>query len=368
MKTLRSVLSLYWSHYPGWFASGLAIAFISALASIALMATAGWYLGATAMSGVAATGGALAFNTVFPGFLIRAAALTRTFGRYGERVLTHDATFRFLARMRLYVYDGIAQLPFRRLRDFRSGELLARLTADIDALDGLYLRVILPLSTAILATVALLVLLHGFDAMLAVSIGVILLLALVLLPLQAARVGVRLGRRIAVSTEALRLRYIDLLRGQVELIMAGRLGDQVASIQKASAKIRDLQEELSSQDLRGRMMISLAGGLALVSALVFGGLAYERGDLNEPFFLLAVLATLALTELFAPIRRGLLDIGKALYAGQRILPLLADPAKEVESEFEDHGPITLEIDRIDFAYSDEAALILEDFSLSLAFR
>ncbi|HAT85605.1 MAG TPA: hypothetical protein DCS30_06455, partial [Rhizobiales bacterium] len=257
MKTIFAILRLYWQHYPGWFMAGIGIAYVTALASITLMATAGWFLGATALAGVT---GAVVFNTVYPGFLIRTAALTRMAGKYAERVITHDATFRFLARLRLYVFDGISQLPFRRLRDFRSGELLARLTADIDALDGIYLRVILPLSTAVLTCLALIFILHGFNAPIAFAAGGILLLALIILPIQAGKVGVRLGRRIAFTSEALRLRYIDLLRGQMELVMAGRIGDQVSSITKAASRIRDLQAELAAHDLKGRALITLAGG------------------------------------------------------------------------------------------------------------
>ena len=365
MKVLSAILRLYWRHYPGWFFWGLMLALISALASIALMAVAGWYLGATLTAGASAAGSVVAFNTVYPGFPIRAAAFTRTFGRYGERVLTHDATFRFLAKLRLHVFDGIAQMPFRRLRDFRSGELLARLTADIDALDGLYLRVVLPLVTALLATLLLLLGLHWLNAPMAAVVGIIILATLIILPSQAARIGVRLGRRIAFANEALRLRYIDLLRGQVELIMAGRLGHQIASIQRAADKIRQLQDQLSHHDLLGRALIQISGGLALVSVLLIGGWAYEAGQISAPMLLLALLAVLALTELFGPIRRGLLDIGRSLYAGQRILPLMAEPISEPDSSITDQGPISLELNRVDFSYSPQAELILEDFSLTL---
>ncbi|MCT4654912.1 MAG: thiol reductant ABC exporter subunit CydC [Cohaesibacter sp.] len=362
MKTIFAVLRLYWQHYPGWLLAGIGIAYVAAIASIILMATAGWFLGATALAGLS---GAVAFNTVYPGFLIRTAALARMAGKYGERVITHDATFRFLARLRLYVFDGISRLSFRKLRDYRSGELLARLTADIDALDGIYLRVILPLSTALLACLALIFILHGFHAILAFVAGGILLAAILILPTQAGRIGVKLGRRIAFTSEALRLRYIDLLRGQMELVMAGRLSDQVSSITKAASKIRDLQGDLSAHDLRGRALMTLAGGLALVAALLIGAWAYEAGSLSGPMVLLAVLSVFAMTELLVPIRRGLLDIGRAIYAGQRILPLLAEPAQEPEPTLEEGGPISLKLDHVRFAYSQTASPIIDDLSFSL---
>ncbi|SNZ06938.1 thiol reductant ABC exporter subunit CydC [Cohaesibacter gelatinilyticus] len=362
MKTIFAILRLYWQHYPGWFMAGIGIAYVTALASITLMATAGWFLGATALAGVT---GAVVFNTVYPGFLIRTAALTRMAGKYAERVITHDATFRFLARLRLYVFDGISQLPFRRLHDFRSGELLARLTADIDALDGIYLRVILPLSTAVLTCLALIFILHGFNAPIAFAAGGILLLALIILPIQAGKVGVRLGRRIAFTSEALRLRYIDLLRGQMELVMAGRIGDQVSSITKAASRIRDLQAELAAHDLKGRALITLAGGAALVVTLAMGALAFEAGNLSGPMVLLAVLSVFAMAELLVPIRRGLLDIGRVLYAGQRILPLMAEPEPLPEPCLFDLGPVTLKVDDVRFAYSKQAAPIINDLSFNL---
>lgn len=362
MKTLGSVLRLYWKHYPGWLLIGIGVAYLTAIASITLLATAGWFLGATALAGAT---GALAFNTVYPGFLIRTAALTRTVSRYAERVVSHDATFRFLARMRLYVFDGIAQMPFRRLRDFRSGELLARLTADIDALDGLYLRVVLPLSTAFLAVLVLFFVLFGFNPPLALATGGILLASITIMPLHAGRIGVLLGRRLAFTSEALRLRYIDLMRGHLELIMAGRLGDQQASVAKAAKRIKTLQNELNGHDLRGRAIMSIASGLALVTALIMGAAAYEAGDFTAPLVLLAVLAVFTMTELLVPIRRGLLDIGKVIYAGQRVLPLMEEQAPEIENDLSDRGDVELAVNEVTFAYSDHAEPIFKDFNLSL---
>lgn len=362
MKSLLAILRLYWKHYPAWFLVGILVAYLTALATLTLMSTAGWFLGATALAGVA---GAVGFNTVFPGFLIRTSALTRTVSRYAERVLTHDATFRFLARMRLFVFDGISQMPFRRLRDFRSGELLARLTADIDALDSIYLRVILPLSTALLATLTLFLLLLGLDGLLALVVGAILFSAVIILPWRAGDIGVKLGRRIAFSSEALRLRYIDLLRGQTELIMAGRLGDQIGSITRAAGSIRSLQADLVKHDLRGRALISLGAGLALVAALLLAALAYEAGNMSAPLVLLALLAVFSIGEMLGPIQRGLLDIGRAIYSSQRVLPLIDDPAEEDTSLLVDHGPVDLNITSLQFAYSEHALPILKDFDLSL---
>jgi ATP-binding cassette subfamily C protein CydC len=151
----------------------------------------------------------------------------------------------------------------------------------------------------------------------------------------------------------------------MELVMAGRIGDQVSSITKAASRIRDLQAELAAHDLKGRALITLAGGAALVVTLAMGALAFENGDLSGPMVLLAVLSVFAMAELLVPIRRGLLDIGRVLYAGQRILPLMAEPEPVPEPCLDDLGPVTLKIDDVRFAYSKQATPIINDLSFNL---
>ncbi|VEA36792.1 transport ATP-binding protein CydC [Salmonella enterica subsp. enterica] len=73
---------------------------------------------------------------------MRGAAITRTAGRYFERLVSHDATFRVLQHLAyLYLQQTFTALP-RGLARYQQGELLNRIVADVDTLDHLYLRVI----------------------------------------------------------------------------------------------------------------------------------------------------------------------------------------------------------------------------------
>jgi ATP-binding cassette, subfamily C, bacterial CydC len=74
------------------------LAIVTLLASIGLLALSGWFLAASALAGLA---GLLTFNYMLPAAGVRGAAIIRTAGRYAERVVSHDATFRVLSHLRV---------------------------------------------------------------------------------------------------------------------------------------------------------------------------------------------------------------------------------------------------------------------------
>ncbi|HWT09413.1 MAG TPA: thiol reductant ABC exporter subunit CydC, partial [Roseomonas sp.] len=147
-----------WRGHAGWLVAGVAMAVLSALAGVALLV-----LAARVISGAVAQGRADA--VVVAGFgvaallWLRPVMLFRPVARYLERLLTHEATFRALAMMRVWFFTRLAQRLPAGLGLRRAGDLLGRLVADVEALDGLYLRVIVPgaASLAVVLTLALVV-------------------------------------------------------------------------------------------------------------------------------------------------------------------------------------------------------------------
>ncbi|MDP1971303.1 MAG: hypothetical protein Q8K42_10275, partial [Methylobacter sp.] len=154
MKDLWFFLKLFKPH-GAWLAGGISLSLLTALASIALLTLSGWFVSASAIAGlIAIDGNTLVFNFMLPAAQIRALAISRTLGRYGERVVTHEATFRVLAGIRSWFFQQLIPLVPGRLSALRSGDLLSRMTADIDALDALYLRLLAPAVVAAIGITA----------------------------------------------------------------------------------------------------------------------------------------------------------------------------------------------------------------------
>src|SRR5207244_4007536 len=130
-------------------AAGLTVgAFV---AGAALLALAGWFIAASAVAGLAVT---TTFSFLYPSAAIRALALARTAGRYGERISTHSVTLKLVGRLRVTLFERALALPRDRVAALRSSNLLGRITADTDAVDNVLLRSAFPAIVAATALIA----------------------------------------------------------------------------------------------------------------------------------------------------------------------------------------------------------------------
>jgi ATP-binding cassette subfamily C protein CydC len=231
-RDLRLVLRPFLAAQPRPLLLGGLLAAVTVLFGMALLGLSGWFITATALAGLhAAT--AFTFDVFMPSAGIRLLALGRTASRYGERLVTHDATFAVLAALRVRLFRGWARPEAARALLMRPARLLFRLTADIDALESLYLRLLVPaaaaLGAALLAGTVL-----GF---MHVGMGVALALWLVVagwgIACAVARRAHRPSVRRAHAIEALRARAVDLVAGQTDLVMAGRIDAQRDALMNA---------------------------------------------------------------------------------------------------------------------------------------
>ena len=139
----------------GWMLAGLGLATVTLLANFGLLAISGWFLAATAAAGLAGFAAQNAFNFFTPSAMVRFFATLRVGSRYAERLVTHEATFRLLADLRVWFYTRLEPLAPAVLQTQRTADLLNRIVTDIDTLNLFYLRVFVPVLTAIAAGLAM---------------------------------------------------------------------------------------------------------------------------------------------------------------------------------------------------------------------
>ncbi|MCB1417427.1 MAG: ABC transporter ATP-binding protein, partial [Nitratireductor sp.] len=149
---MLAIMQRIWSREWWSLTRGTVLMAIVVLAGIALLGLSGWFITAAGMAGLAGIG--IGFDMFRPSAGVRFLALGRTAARYGERMLTHDATLRSLARLRVQLLSALASTPFARLPALRASKQLNRITQDVDALDGIALRLFIPAISAALALLA----------------------------------------------------------------------------------------------------------------------------------------------------------------------------------------------------------------------
>ncbi|WP_313473066.1 heme ABC transporter ATP-binding protein/permease CydC [Rouxiella badensis] len=363
MKILLPYLALYRRHWVR-MALGVVLAIITLLASIGLLSLSGWFLAASALAGLA---GLYSFNYMLPAAGVRGAAIFRTAGRYAERLASHDATFRVLAHLRVFTFSRLLPLSPGGLAGFQKAELLNRLVADVDTLDHLYLRVISPLTAALVVIVGITLGLSYLDLQLALTLGGIMLALLVLLPIIFYRAGQPIGRDLTQLRAEYRTQLGGWLQSQSELVIYGVESprrQQLDDIERRWLNRQAQQAKLSA--LSQALMIAASGlTLCLLLWLAAGGV----GSLPEPGALLAlfVFTPLAAFEALGPVAGAFQHFGQVMASAERVTQIISQRPAVV-------FPVTgasvlpeasISIQGVSFAYPNQPLPVLEDISLDI---
>ncbi|OCJ07131.1 thiol reductant ABC exporter subunit CydC [Rhizobium sp. AC27/96] len=364
LTALIPVIKLFWIERGASLALGAGLSALAMLAGGGLLGLSGWFITASAFAGLAVTS-AMVFDVFAPSAGIRMLAIGRTATRYGERIVTHDATLKALAALRERLFRGWAAPAAASSMIRRPAKLLFRLTNDVDALDSLYLRVLVPAVVAVLAAIAVTIALCFIDPMLGGLAGLWLVTICLGLSLVAARMALKPGRRRAHAMEALRARSIDLVAGQTELAMVAQLQAQQQTIAEADRRLTQADDALNRIDSAVAAGFSLASTLLLTATLLTVALLAKAGTIGAPAAAFALLIAFAATEPFAAMRRGALELGRTLLAAKRIAPRLSPVATAQKIAVPEAG-WAFKVENAVAGHEGAARPVLPGLSLSLA--
>lgn len=310
----------------GWMAAGVALALLSTLSGIGLLAVAGHFITSMALAGA----GGVAINYYTPAALIRLFAILRTGGRYAERLVTHEATLRGLARLRVWLFARLVPLAPAGLGELRSAELFSRLRADVDALEHAYLGVLIPLLVAVAVVLMVLATALFYLPVLVLPLLSLFVAGGVLLPGWTLRRGRAPGAVLVRCTEAMRSLAADGLRGRAELALYGAESAHAERTAAVATRQRQAQRQVERLQALGSAGVMLAAQLSVVCALLFGLTALREGTLAAPDLTLLVLLALAVFEAVAPLPEAWAQLGVTLACAHRVFALADTPVPVVE--------------------------------------
>ncbi|MBB2155998.1 thiol reductant ABC exporter subunit CydC [Gluconacetobacter diazotrophicus] len=223
------IMALWHRRAPRMIAGGV-LSLLALMAGLILMRGAGARL-AGLVSGLVVVGVVL----------LRASGVARVVLRYVERLVTHDAMFRALADIRVWFFRRLAGGAAAGLGFRRAGDLLSRLVSDVEALDGLYLRILVPLAGACLILPFLVLAVAPVDPTLAAIVGGLFVAGAFLLPLAAAMLGRREGALLTHRLAGLRIGVLDLVTGLREIRAFGAEGRVLSHVRARDASLLDGQ-------------------------------------------------------------------------------------------------------------------------------
>jgi ATP-binding cassette, subfamily C, bacterial CydC len=334
---------------------------LTILFGVGLMATAGYLI-----SRAAERPAVLSLTAAIVG--VRFFGLARPVTRYLERLASHDVALRSLGNARARIYERLAPLSPAQLQDRRHGDLLTRFVADVDSLQNLYLRGLLPPVVAVAAGAGAVGVIAAILPAAAVVLAVGLLVAGFAVPAGAATLASRSSRRQAAARGALGAELVETLSGSEELVVFGRRDDRVERLRAADSDLVRVARRAAAADGTGDGLRLLVTGLTVAGVLAAAVSAHAGGNLDRVLIALLALAALAAFEAVQPLPEALRQLRVTLAAGERVLelvdrePAVTDPADPLAAP---RAPFTVELENVAVRYAPGERLALDGLDLRL---
>ena len=365
MRALLPFLSLFkHKHARATLVLGVFLMICGLAASISLLTLSGWFLAATAIAGA----GAL-FNYFYPSASIRGLAIGRTVARYVEKIVTHDATFRVLAKLRVQVFSRIIPLSPAVLNRYRNSDLLNRLVADVDTLDSLYLRLLAPFISATTIILMMTIGLCFISVPLALFMGITLLVLLFFIPTIFYRLGTTFGAQLTHSRSSYRMQFVEFIQAQAELLLFNAEKQLKTRLNQTERQWQDYQRQESNLSGFSTALLLFANGTMLALVLWFGAeIDFGSDTYDAAFLALFALAALACFEILLPLGAAFLHIGQVIASAERISEILDQPPQvkfagtQSAVSFSD---VLIELKDVHFFYPERPNVALNDVNLSI---
>ncbi|MDU4702354.1 MAG: cysteine/glutathione ABC transporter ATP-binding protein/permease CydC [Haemophilus parainfluenzae] len=343
---------------------GLVLMITGLASSIGLLTTSGWFLAATAIAGL----GTL-FNFFYPSASVRGLAIGRTLFRYFEKLVTHDATFRILAKLRVQVFEKIIPLSPGVLNRYRNSDLLNRLVSDVDTLDSLYLRLIAPFITAIFVILAMCIGLSFVNAPLALGLGASLLLLVFIIPTVFYQLGKKFGDKLVHSRALYRTQFLEFIQAQAELLLFNAEDKLKDNMAKTEANWQaDQQKEANLSGFSTALSLFL-NGLIIAAMLWFSSQAeFGNDEYRMAFIALFTFAALASFEILMPLGSAFLHIGQVIASAERVTDIIEQQPLVTfngKAEFDQNATTLIETKDLSFTYPERQNRALENLNLTI---
>jgi thiol reductant ABC exporter CydC subunit len=296
---------------------------ITLMSSIALMATSGWLISqASQMPPV------LTLSVAVVG--VRTFALSRGVARYAERLVSHNATFKSLTGIHRAIFDRLELLAPAGLPAFRSGDLLARLVADVDSVQDLPLRVLMPIFSGVLAASFAI----GLTAWILPAAGLILFLTLmfaaIVIPAITIKSAAKSEQATAQTRGELVNELIEFYSGNADIIALGqhevaltRISQIDSSLTKAASK------QAYTIGLASGLLI-LAQGVAIIASTWAGIVAFKSGQLDGVLLAVLAMIPMAAFESVSNFPSAALALSRVRGSSTRIIEIIEKPLPVIE--------------------------------------
>lgn len=313
------------------FAAGVLVSVLAMLSAAALSGISGWLI-----VWAAERPPMLYLMTLIVG--VRTFGIGRAVLRYCERLLVHDAVFRWAGELRLKLWDSLGSSVLHWGKLTRSGGALGTLVADVDELRDAVPRAVVPIPAAILSYGAVLLTMFLLVPEVAGIVIILGLLGLVVLPVLVLAAQRRASAAAALHRVWLAGRVTTLLAAADQLGANGVGAAQTARFVAQDAQVAKPLRRLAWADGFGQSAVTVLTAVAAVAVTV-GAIG---AGVDPRAAAVAALLMLALSEPLSQFIDAISALPALATLMRRTLPLLDVPATVVAGQDEIEHAATAE--------------------------
>ncbi|OUQ85100.1 thiol reductant ABC exporter subunit CydC [Brevibacillus brevis] len=303
-----------------------------------------------------------------PIVLVRAFGFSKAVIQYLERLVGHDAALRVLSRMRVRLYQAIEPQEKRLRTRFRTGDLLGVLADDIEQLQNVYLRFVLPAVSAVLLYGAGIVALGRMDGMFALLMALYCGFLLFVAPAVVLWSSIAKSRRFKQERQAAYRELTDAVFGISDWILSGRTQQFLQLFTRRQKTAAQIENAIRRGEWRVQWMSQCAIGGAIVLLVIWaGGLAAAN---QIPVTLIAAIGLVAfpLMDAFARISDAVVRMPEYKESLERLREIEGGrPFVEAQKEkVADQAGGILKLDHVRFRYPQASSWSVQDVSFEVA--
>ena len=337
--------------------------FIAGITAVILFAASGYLISKAALTLSISTMLILAVS-------IKLLGMISAISRYGKRYFSHRGTFTMLSNIRVSFYEKLEPLVPSVFHQYRSGDLLARIVGDVEAIQNFFLRVFYPPVVLLFVFFCTIFLTGLFSIEIALIIFIGFLLTTIIVPAFFALTLRKVDRQVRQKRGELSTGVTEFLYGFRDLKIHQQLEEKEVNLHQSIDDYIKEQERESVHNLYSQSTNTFVSLLITLLVLGVGVYLVAEGQLDGVFLAMFVMISITVFENTTSMAVFPSYLEESQQASSRLNTVVQkDVAQESTNEGIEEalvpGSHTIEWKNVTFAFPDETRDMLKNITLTI---
>ncbi|MET1248061.1 thiol reductant ABC exporter subunit CydC [Sporolactobacillus sp. STCC-11] len=299
----------------------------------------------------------------------------RTFGtfravfNYTGRLASHNTILKILSEMRAHLYEKLESSALFIQSKYKAGNILSVLSEDIEHLQDLFLRTVIPGGIAFVIYVLWIATLGLFDLGFAFFMALYLLILLAVFPIVSLLWMRKRYRRISQSRHTLYEQLTDAVLGSADWMMSGRQERFLDRYERLEQGTRAQERVLNSFRKWRNFIAQMLVGICVIALVLWSGRLAHEGLMTPTLIAAFALVIFSISEAFVPLSEAVERLPQYEQAINRLEEIKPSSGSSQQTTADGWSKPLKKIDismrHVSFRYAADDDWSVSDVSLSL---